>query len=374
MRILVDAFPVVDGGGGICTYFLGLLAGWNAAGFDDEWHILGTRSLPESVDKLVGAKGTVQRIGNAAAFNRVVMQHVTLPRRSRQSSPWKPDVLLATTPVIPLLPLRIPIVAMVHDLRYLQFPREFGAFSRFYRRLVYRHGLRHADGLLTNSDFTRREVMAEVGNRQIGPQVAHLGCDHVDQWREMFSPGDHAITFAHWSNKRPDLAVRAWALVAARQPDFHTRLHVAGCSPPTAEALLALANELGVSHLLQLHGFLAEADYWRLFASASLVLVPSTMEGFGLPVLEAQRLGIPVVAMAVGAIREIGGDAPLYSSDGSVETFAKLCEEALLDPGRREAAIARGLRHAEGFTWRRTAELTRGELARAAEANAGRDH
>lgn len=371
MRILVDATPVVKAGGGICTYFLGLLRGWNAAGFSDEWRIVGSSALPGEVDEIIGNRGTVERRGDGSALQRVFAQQMLLPARSRRAGSWKPDVVLATTPVIPWVPVGAPVVAMVHDLRFLRHPREFRLLTRHYRRVVYRHGVRCADGLLTNSDFTRREVLEEVEDRRSDPQVAHLGADHVDRWSHLASASGHGITFAHWSNKRPDVAVRAWSLLADRCSGLSSTLHVVGCRGTTADGVEALARELGVSHLVHVHEFLEEHDYWTLFATASVVLMPSTTEGFGLPVLEAQRLGIPVVVSAVGGIGEIGGDAPLYVREPRAEGFADLCHQALFHPERRAAAIEAGRSHAARFTWRDTAETTRRELERAVAARRG---
>jgi len=366
MRILADATAVGEGGGGICTFLLGLLAGWTAAGFEDEWRVVGMSDLPRAVDDLVMSPGRVLRGRSPSVVHRILAQQVLLPAMACGS--WSPDVILATTPVIPVTPLRSPVVAMVHDLRSLRFPSEFTRLVRTYRRIAYRYGLARADGLLANSDFTRDEVQQVARHRRSNPVVISLGADHVDDWPAV-SPGPedgqgHGITFAHWSNKRPDVAIRAWALLHDTDDAFAAKLHVVGGRAAEIGGLIRLSSELHINHLVQVHPFLPEHEYRDLFASSSVVLLPSTMEGFGLPVAEAQRLGIPVVATAVGGISEVGGDAALYSTDGSPSSFAALCAQILFDPGRRDELIRRGRERSGHFTWRSTAERTRCELER----------
>lgn len=357
MRILVDASAVSRGGGGICTYLSGLLSGWNTAGFDDEWVVVGTRNLPPDIDGLVDRRGEVRRIGGDSAGQRMGLQQAYVPAVMRSRS-WRPDVLFATTPVIPAIPVPAPVVVCVHDLRYRTHPGEFGPVQRLYRRAAYGHGLRWATRVVAVSEATRRAAGAETAARRHPPRVVHLGADHADRWAGR-APAGHGIAFAHWANKRPEIAIRAWAVVKGRHPGFSACLHVVGTPTQLTGSLRGLAAGLGIAELVRIHPPLPGDEYWELFASASVVLVPSTLEGFGLPVVEAMRLGIPVVATDDAAMREAGGDFALYAGDGSAEAFADHCETVLFDPARRAEIVAGGLDHARCFTWRRTAGATR---------------
>ena len=366
LRIIVDASAVGTGGGGICTFFLGLLSGWNDAGFRDEWRIIGMRDLPVEVDALVGQSGEVRRGRTPSAARRILTQQIVFPIMCRKGA-WSPDVILATTPVVPLAPVGVPIVAVVYDLRFLRFPHEFGLLNRWYRQFAYGYGLRRADGVIAISEFTRQEVLDTAGRQRSAPQVAYLGVDHVDRWASVLRNQGHGVTFAQWSNKRPDLAIRTWSLLRDNYDSFSASLHVIGATPSTAIALTRLVNELHMVDLVRIHPYLNDPEYRTLFASSSVVLLPSTMEGFGLPVAEAQRLGIPVVTTAVGAALEVGGDAALYSHDASASSFAELCAEVLFDPVRRAELVRRGEHQSQRFTWRATAEVTRHELERSVQ-------
>ena len=362
MRILVDASPVKVGGGGICTYLTGLLRGWEAAGFEDQWTIAGTSALPMEIDGLLNGKGDIRRgVGGRLPAEKHIIQQVYMPLRAYFGTA-RPDVVLCTTPVIPLISSPVPIVAAVHDLRYLAYPAEYSCLQRLYRKRAYGRGMRRADQLVAISRATSGAVEREVGRR---PHVVQLGADHVDQWPRVNSAG-HGIAFAHWTNKRPDVAIRAWGILRQRDSRFSSMLHIVGCPSEKRSALVALARDSGIAHLVRVHQFLPEVEYQRLFRSASVVLMPSSMEGFGLPVVEAMRSGIPVVATDDPGLREAGGDVALYAAAGLAESFASHCASLLGDDSRRAAVVAGGLHWARAFTWERTAQMTRKVLADAA--------
>ena len=362
MRILVDASPVKVGGGGICTYLTGLLRGWEAAGFEDQWTIVGTAALPTEIESLLNGKGNTRRgVRGGLPAQKHIIQQAYIPLKARLGTA-RPDVVLCTTPVLPLIPLRVPIVAAVHDLRYLACPEEYSRLQRLYRKRTYARGMRMADQVLAVSRATSDAVEQEVGRR---PQVVLSGADHVDQWPEG-DPAGHGIAFAHWTNKRPEVAIRAWAILRERDSQFSSMLHVVGCPSGKRRALMTLAMEQGIADLVRVHEFLPEVEYQRLFRTASVVLMPSSLEGFGLPVVEAMRSGIPVVATDDPGLREAGGDVALYVAGGSAESFASRCESLLRDDACRAAVVAGGRERARAFTWERTARMTRKVLVDAA--------
>ncbi|MGH2530814.1 MAG: glycosyltransferase family 4 protein [Thermomicrobiales bacterium] len=359
MRILIDAMAVGEGRGGIVTYLRGLLRGWHEAGFDDELAVVGTAKLPPEIDEALGALGTTFRLGGAYPGSRFVAQHVGIPALARR---WQPDAILATTPVVPLLIWRRPVVAMVHDLRYRHRPAEFRRVQRWYRTVTYWWGIRRAQRLVTNSLMTQQDIVAAYPDVAAKIETIYLGCDLFAC--DAAATGSHALAFAHWTNKQPDVSIRAWALLNSTIDGFSNILHIVGVSPHDRPRLDGVIDQCGVRHLVQLHDFLDDATYQRLLSSARLLLMPSTFEGFGLPIVEAMRLGVAVVASDNAGMQEAGGAFALYAPADSPEAFAKQCARLLRDDALRQSLVAGGRRHAEQFTWRRTAEQTRETLGR----------
>lgn len=104
-------------------------------------------------------------------------------------------------------------------------------------------------------------------------------------------------------------------------------------------------------------GELPAGDVGFVLQGAQGLIFPSTYEGFGLPMLEAMALGVPVIALGISAMPEVAGDAALILNDWSPSALAHAMK-SLLDPSLRNPLIAKGQARAKAFTWEKTAERT----------------
>ncbi len=112
-----------------------------------------------------------------------------------------------------------------------------------------------------------------------------------------------------------------------------------------------------------------DAELAALYRGAALVAVPSTYEGFGLPLLEAMACGAPVLAARAGALPEVGGDAAAWVDDAhDPAAWARALRDLLADDAARADLAARGPARAATFSWDRCASQTLDVLADAARA------
>jgi len=95
-----------------------------------------------------------------------------------------------------------------------------------------------------------------------------------------------------------------------------------------------------------------------LMQEASVYILPSRYEGFGLPVLEAMQRCTPVVATAAGSLPEVVGDGGLLAEIGDFEALAARSADVLSDPCYASRQAQAGLRQVERFSWRHCAEVT----------------
>jgi glycosyltransferase involved in cell wall biosynthesis len=273
-------------------------------------------------------------------------------RLSRQLWRRRPDLFFAPSHVVPFLaPGRT--LTVVHDLAFERYPEAYGRAALAYLRLTTRWAERRCPLLLTVSRATAADLTERHGVRPERIRVVPLGGGEAP------SPPAPEVAAAHLAELGIDgpfvLHVgrvearknQATALAAVeRLPDL-----LLVCAGGVADP--ALAGRLRRSPRARVLGRVTGADLEALYARAEALVFPSLYEGFGIPVLEAMRRGLPVVTARVSSLPEVGGDAAIYVDDPrDAEALAAAIERALAGRDRlRELGPARAV----GFTWDRTA-------------------
>jgi glycosyltransferase involved in cell wall biosynthesis len=166
--------------------------------------------------------------------------------------------------------------------------------------------------------------------------------------------------------KRFDLPIR----LLHRVPGAH--LVIAGAGPLEVE-LKDLAAELGLEGAVTFTGSLSHDSMMLHLRASDLLLLPSTYEGFSHLLLEAMRMGTPVLATDAGGNAEVVGDAGRLVATGSAEEFGRALLELASDPGRRDEMGSLGREIARGFSWDSLVEETLGILGRAVSQSSGPD-
>ena len=136
------------------------------------------------------------------------------------------------------------------------------------------------------------------------------------------------------------------------------RLTVIG-TPKKNGGIVKLIKKLGIEQYIDFTGRISDDEFVRQYARASIAIVPSVYEGFGLPVGEAMASGIPVICTTGGALPEVAGDAAVLVPPENPSALAKAILDLLSDPKRAEALGQAGYKRVmEQFTWKNAAEKT----------------
>ncbi|MEX2013172.1 MAG: glycosyltransferase family 1 protein [Candidatus Levyibacteriota bacterium] len=105
-------------------------------------------------------------------------------------------------------------------------------------------------------------------------------------------------------------------------------------------------------------GFVPQDDLVVLYNLATVFIIPSLYEGFGLPILEAMSCGCPVVTSKEGSIPEVAGDAALYVDAYDKASITEGIKEVFNSESLRKELSEKGLKQARKFSWKKTAEET----------------
>jgi glycosyltransferase involved in cell wall biosynthesis len=157
--------------------------------------------------------------------------------------------------------------------------------------------------------------------------------------------------------------LEAIRVVAARRPDV--RLVLPGNVTEHGRELQAAASEMGIGDNVLLPGWVSTEDMEGLYGAATVFVVASLAEGFGLPVLEAMRRGVPVASSNAGSLPEAGGRVARYFDPLDEAAMAEAILALLDDPELRSRSAAAGREWAAGFTWERSAQETLESFERA---------
>jgi glycosyltransferase involved in cell wall biosynthesis len=271
---------------------------------------------------------------------------------------WPPVEWLAPPPDIvhSLHPLLIPSraaaqVVTVCDFHFLDRPEHTSAeIRRDYVTLAKAH-VRRADAVVVISKYTGRQVVERFGVDPDRVSVCYPGRPSWTPRPEPSRPGP--ILFLGTVEPRKNLArlIEAYATVINRHsaaPD----LVIAGRMLISRNEILRAAKSAGPDESrVKFIGYVEEDERQRLLREASMLVLPSLEEGFGIPALEAMTLGLPVVASNRGALPEVVHDAGLLVDPEDVQGLAGAIERVIGDAELRRSLAARGIEQARNFSW-----------------------
>ena len=269
--------------------------------------------------------------------------------------------MLATLPSTTVRRLSVPLVVVVHDLRHELLPGQFTPAQRALRRVSYSRGYAIADGHLAISRTTLATLhRLHPATVRTPSAVVHHGADHLPAATGPRIGGTGAgtgaaVTFAHHANKNLDLVLDAWRLLDDPPP-----LEVLGLPDTERSRVSAGVAARGLTDRVRLLPYLPAAEFRARLGAASLVVFAGEGEGFGLPVLEAMRLRIPVVLGPDPAVLEVAAGHGFAMSSWTPAELARAVRAGSAATGEELAAAAS---HASTYTWGRTVEGTRNLLA-----------
>jgi glycosyltransferase involved in cell wall biosynthesis len=256
-------------------------------------------------------------------------------------------------------PRRGAVVASMHDVAPIALPDprwwKFMKNMRWRRR--YRATTRRATLLMTISEFSAREIVRTLGYPRERIRVTLLAAD--DMKVPDASRDAHALA---------RLGVRAPYFLVVGAADRRKNLGLVERAMPRVvetcpNATLVLAGPRRSRSAeepawRQTLGYVSDEDLVSLYRSARALIAPSSYEGFGLPLLEAMRLGTPVISVRASSLPEVAGDAAMYVDAEDDVALASAARLVLADDDRHAAMRAAGLAQSTRFSWDETARLT----------------
>lgn len=282
----------------------------------------------------------------------------------------KPDLLFIPAHVIPFLkPPFLPTVVTVHDLRTEFLPKHQDLRQKIYlNRWIEWLRSRLATHIIAVSQATKNDLieLLEVPAEKIS--VVYEGVDlgrftpklktqneKLKMVLDKYKIRGRYILFVGTIQPRKNLQrlIKAFALIREGIPEVH--LVLAGNKGWLAEEIYATPKMVGLEDLVDFIGYAAHEDLPYLYAGAEVLAYPSLYEGFGLPILEALAVGIPVVTSSISSMPEVGGDLAIYVDPYDQGSIAQGLRKAL---SSYPLDLKQALKHVSQFSWAKAGEET----------------
>jgi glycosyltransferase involved in cell wall biosynthesis len=281
--------------------------------------------------------------------------------------------------IIPLPRVKAPTLLNLHDVIHRDHPELFSRGQLAWRRMLYDRAARSATLVLTLSEYSRRRIIEHLGIEEerviaiplaTNPQLFRPEPQPEDEESvaELRLPRRFLLYPASlWPHKNHRQLLAAFA----RMSDREVELILTGATFGRLGELVDEAGRLGVSDRFRHLGFVPEAALPAVYRRATALAFPSSYEGFGTPPLEAMACGCPVASSLSTSLSEVCGDAALELVPEDVTQMSDALERVTDDQSLRDELRRKGLRQAEQFSWRHTAEMHLDAYRRAIAAGEG---
>lgn len=316
----------------------------------------------------VAPAGSVIRVSHRAGAagptfpNRRAWTHVALPV-------WLPraglDLVHYPAHDGPLVG-RTPAVVTIHDLSWLTDPGLHRRRRVLRARLVLGRLARRAAAVIVPSEATAAAVLTRLGVRRERIHVTPLApaasfqpieADAAQAVAARLDVPAGAFLFVGTIEPRKNLAAVLDAVAILRRTERAARLVVVG-APGWGVSLPAEVRRRGLGSAVTWLRGIGDADLAAIMSGSTALVAPSLDEGFGLPVVEAMAVGLPVITSEAGAQAEVAGGAALTVDPRDPGAITSAMRTLRDDPAAAADLRARGLARAATFSWTRTARET----------------
>jgi O-antigen biosynthesis alpha-1,3-mannosyltransferase len=258
---------------------------------------------------------------------------------------------------------RLARVVTIHDLAFFEPGYGVPRIARSRRQGVL-HLLRRQkpEAVIAVSDFTRQKILERFPEFEGRVHTVWHGADHllvpVNRGPRPLPEPYYLFVGNLEARKNIIGLLRAFNVLKRRPEHKETRLILVGKAGYGFDEIKRVCRESSFPEHIILPGFISSMGLVNYYQWAEAFVYPSHYEGFGFPILEAMRLGCPVVTSSVSASPEVAGDAALLVNPTDPEDIAEAMARVAQDQKLRENLIARGRNRGNQFTWERCATET----------------
>lgn len=357
MKVLLDLQYLNVATTGIKTYMMELAHAALAYPHPDiEWIFTHDPEQQSADDTFKNAQSKIQRLNYHLDYFR--WKEFQLPDLVKQH---QPDVLICLDFVSPAASLPCRRLTVIHDAFFWQMPHNYPKWWRTYFLSLIRKGLKQQTEIITTTEYAKDSLSKYLKKRNpisviyqspktLSPEIELTFLDAIGVKSQSYFL--HLGTF----DKRKNLPLLVQSFASFLQnTNSHFKLVLAGGAGQSTQmndfpVVERLIQELDLEGKVLMPGYVKDSQARALYEGAFAYLFPSENEGFGIPIIEAMKFGIPVIHSDQPALVEVSAGAGLSAKTGNAKDFAEkmilLCENEEL----RNELINKGKLRAQNFS------------------------
>jgi len=256
------------------------------------------------------------------------------------------------------------LVVTIHDLIYTKFPGYLPIAKRVVAKFLIKNSTKKADGIIVVSGNTKNDILEFDATVKGKIRVIHEAADPVfnttedskklNDVRQKYRLSENFILFVGSLRKHKNIIKLLDAFAILKKKGMAHDLVIIGRPNPKEPEVLDNIEKSDAIYL----GEVPTEDLAFIYNLASLLVMPSLYEGFGLHILEAFASGVAVAASGVSSIPEIAQDAAVLFDPLDANSISDAMHKVLSDEMLMNSLAEKGLKRAKEFSWQRTAEKT----------------
>lgn len=379
MNIAINALSAKIGGGII--YLNKLIENLHKIDRQNKYYIFVTTSNRQKIIKFEDKKfkvieASIYHLGYRIFYEQIIMPFVL--------KKLKIDILYSPAEIATFLaPCKVVLGIQNLNVYYkIKINRSVSEkFKLWCLRQLARFSFKRVNKMIFVSNTARKDITKKLKIRSTNTRVIRHGVE-LDKFQKTESKripvfikkilsSDKYILFLSTlcRHKNIKALIRAYAILDKKLRNQYKLLIVGRKFPSYYDELTNLVHQLNLDEKVIFMGEIAFENVPTLYRKAALFVLPSYVETFGIPLIEAMASGIPVIASNVPAIPEIVGDAALLFSPNNPDDLRAKIEQVLSDSKLHGELIQRGLERAKLFSWERSAKETLAVFKEVYEAN-----
>jgi len=258
-------------------------------------------------------------------------------------------------------------IPTIHDIGYLNYQDQFTKKDLYQLKNWTKSSIDKAKHIVAVSDFTKKELIKtyHISPKKISiiyngvstpPKISTETLQKVKQKFKINSPYFLAVGTLK-PNKNYPFLIEAFSIFLKNYSSktLSYQLVIAGKKGWLYDEIEIILKKLHLTSQVIFTDYISEEEKWALYQGAISLVIPSTYEGFGIPAIESQIIGTPVIASSIPPLKEVLKDSALYIDPKNLNSLVSAFQK-ILSPDLRQKLIIKGKEQSAIFTWKKSAE------------------